>query len=128
MGRRATACPTGLGYQKLYFSANCRLRAPDEVLTTPVGVFLRKFGSEVYWATEKLPGRTSVEYPFTPKIGVLNALMASKRNWIDCRSVMRNFFERLISICLYPGPRSVEMPQVPSPEVGIDMVVGSNQM
>src|SRR6516164_4855097 len=54
--------------------------------------------------------------------------MASKRNRIDCRSVIRNFFERLMSICLYPGPRSVEMPQVPRPEVGIDMVVGSNQM
>ena len=73
------------------------------------------------------PGKTSVAYPDTAKIGVLNALIASNRNSRLLRSVKKNFFERLMSTCFKPGPRSLEIGQLPSlPGAGMDIVVGSN--
>src|ERR1051326_7860401 len=74
------------------------------------------------------PGNTSVEYPPTAKIGVLKALMLSKWNSRYPFSPTEKRFERLISICFSPGPRSLEIGQLPRwPAAGIAIVVGSNQ-
>src|SRR5436305_7292685 len=60
-------------------------------------------------------------------MGVLNALIASNRNSTYLCSVIGKLFERLISICLSPGPRSLEIGQFPSlPGAGIAIVSGSN--
>src|SRR5437660_4394535 len=100
-----------------------------DVLTTPVGMLEVYDGSLPYFDLSiPPPGNTSVEYPFTANTGVLNALIASNRNSSDWRSVIANFLDKLISSCLIPGPRSVEMPQDPNfPGPGSDIVVGSNQ-